>query len=443
VRAYHTLRDSVCEELRVALDALVLVQRGYSERAAAMIALGQSEYSQKSLRKALSLVSATLERQDELNELVIREIPEDKTLPEQCLASLAALIVSGADGNPDSKVVSCLRQLAPNDFRRDFEYLLGALQGSESHLRSRLERDEDQVAAKTHNPLWWVKYCFHTFGRARARRLLSDPQRPRYLRVNPLRNNGSLALPTDVRGYGDSLTPISVLPGVYRVVSSPASLSRLVTTGVVQFQDLASYCAVLAATPVSGDTTLDMCAAPGAKTSALAQLMKNSGEIVSVDYSSSRMNSWKNEMGRLGVEIAHPIVADATELGLVDEYDLVLLDPPCSGTGILDRNPRMKWNLNQESIRRYSQLQVRMLEEAYRLMAPNGRIVYSTCSVTLEENEHVISTFLKRHPDMETRPLSLSRDLGSEGMSGITNCRRFYTYLDKTAGYFIARLERI
>src|SRR5207245_4752706 len=111
-------------------------------------------------------------------------------------------------------------------------------------------------------------------------------------------------------------------------------------------QDLASFLAVKAANPAPGEAVLDLCAAPGGKTATLAQFMKNRGRILSVDYSKNRMASWSSETERLGVKIASPLIEDASSLGLKGEFDLVVVDPPCTGNGILDRNPRMKWHLS-------------------------------------------------------------------------------------------------
>ncbi len=237
------------------------------------------------------------------------------------------------------------------------------------------------------------------------------------------------------------LKPVESFTAVYEVPGPSSSLSPLFASGLFQFQDLASYCAVLASDPAPGESVLDLCAAPGAKTCCLAQLMKNRGRIVSVDYSRSRMRTWRSEVDRLGVRIGSPVLEDASRLGLSGSYDLVLLDPPCSGTGIFYRNPRMKWHLTPERVARYSRLQTEMLEESHRHLSSEGRIVYCTCSLTLEENEAVVSGFLRDHPEMEARPLPLDGKYGSPGLNGLTECRRFYPHRDGTAGYFIARLE--
>src|SRR5207245_5822359 len=98
------------------------------------------------------------------------------------------------------------------------------------------------------------------------------------------------------------------------------------SSGSFQMQDLASFLAVKSGAPVPGENVLDLCAAPGAKTAAIAQLMKNRGSIVSVDYSRRRMNGWRREVERLGVKIADPVISSASWLGRRDSVDVVIID---------------------------------------------------------------------------------------------------------------------
>src|SRR5438034_9883065 len=100
----------------------------------------------------------------------------------------------------------------------------------------------------------------------------------------------------------------------------------------------------------------------------------------------------------------------------------------------------MKWHLSPESVNRYSILQRHFLESAASLVGEEGRILYSTCTLTVEENEHVISSFLKSHPEFETRPIL--EQYGSPGLMGLADCRRLYPHRDRTAGYFIRSEER-
>jgi 16S rRNA (cytosine967-C5)-methyltransferase len=143
----------------------------------------------------------------------------------------------------------------------------------------------------------------------------------------------------------------------------------------------------------------------------------------------------------MNVQIADPVLLDARRLNAVhDMFDLVLVDPPCTGSGVFDRNPRMKWHISPDSIMKYATIQREILQEASRFVKPTGRIVYSTCSITIEENEHVIANFLRSHPDFETKPI-LPR-LGSAGLNGLNDAERFYPHKDGTAGYFVVQLEK-
>jgi len=247
-------------------------------------------------------------------------------------------------------------------------------------------------------------------------------------------------LPKELGVLAGRLTKVVSTSGVYIVSGSLSAFGGFFSSGLMQMQDLASYLAITAGDPRPGEKVLDLCAAPGAKTAAIAQKMKNRGTVVSVDYSPVRMKGWKRETQRLGVKIADPVIGDAARLGLRESFVLAVIDPPCTGTGVFDRYPRMKWHLSPQSVDRYSILQRRFLESAAALSSEDGRILYCTCSLTIEENEQVISAFLKSHPEFETRPIL--EHYGSPGLMGLADCRRFYPHRDRTAGYFIARLER-
>jgi 16S rRNA (cytosine967-C5)-methyltransferase len=393
-------------------------------------------------RQALDLVLGTVKEQDLLDVHVRNALPDARLgTAARCLFRLAAHALLGpkAKGHV-RRIERSLRTIAPIELLPQLEFFLGTLPAFDpSQLLSGL-RDSEKVALETHHPIWWVNYCYRIFGRGDAISLLSSGSRPRYLRINPLKNRGRTTLPKELRVLANRLTRVPSMPSIYTLTGSPSAFSEFFSEGLLQMQDLAPYLAIKAGNPLPREKVLDLCAAPGGKTAAIAQLMKNKGEIVSVDYSARRMKGWKREVQRLGVKIAEPVIGDATRLGLHDTFDLVVIDPPCTGTGVLDRNPRMKWHLSPQSVDRYSILQRRFLESAVPLVAEEGRIVYCTCSLTVEENEQVVLTFLKSHPEFETRPIL--EQYGSPGLRGLADCRRFYPHRDRTAGYFIARLQR-
>jgi 16S rRNA (cytosine967-C5)-methyltransferase len=428
--------------LRLAFRALLVVAGGASERAAIQRSLVSEPKLASVRRQALGLVLATLREQDRLD-WIIREALPNKKLDTRALCILR-LVAHNAklcvDRDHLRRLERSIRNVFPVEYLSEIECLLGRIIPWDNHRLPSTLPEHERIALETHHPAWWVDYCFRIFGRARAITLLSARPRPRYLRVNTLKNRGKTTLPAIVRHVASSLTRIPSLPGAYSLSGLPSTFSEFFSQGLFQMQDLASFLAVKAGDPKPDENVLDLCAAPGGKTAALAQLMRNKGRIISVDYSRPRMNAWKREIKRLGVKIAEPIIGNATGLGLRTKFDLVVIDPPCTGTGIFDRNPSMKWHLSAKSLSRYAELQESLLDSASRSVAEEGRILYCTCSITVEENEDIVRSFLKSHPEFETRPI-LDK-YGSPGLRGMSDCRRLYPDQDKTAGYFIATMQR-
>lgn len=147
-----------------------------------------------------------------------------------------------------------------------------------------------------------------------------------------------------------------------------------------------------------GSRILDCCAAPGGKTAILAE--KNpQAEITACDISESRLNAMRRTFARepLTSKI-HCVLADATDLPFRDDFDLILCDAPCSGTGTLARNPEIKLRLAASDLQRQQERQIAILRSAYRVLAPGGRLVYSTCSLEPEENRMVVEALLALEP---------------------------------------------
>ena len=388
-------------------------------------------------RDVLLAALAELDLVDRIGQVALSDLQLSRT--DKSLSRLTIYAIRNCAPSEMRKVMTALRGVTSGEMRRRLEYLFGFLQTLETDTVPTGSSDIERTALRTHNPTWWVQYCYRVFGRTRALRILSPPSRPRYVRVNTLRNRGRRGLLSIGKSLSDKLGKVKGLEGVFVISGSLSQFAGQFENGLFQVQDLASFLAVSASGPAPGEKVLDLCAAPGAKTAALAQFMKNRGTIISVDYSYRRMTDWRRETHRLGVKIGSPLVADASELGVRGLFDLVLLDPPCSGTGIFDNNPRMKWRLSRKLVEKCSQLQGRMLAKAADLTRPGGRILYCTCSITTEENESVVSEFLRNNSEFELIPCLNS--FGSEGI-GLREARRFYPHQDQTAGYFVAKIQR-
>lgn len=187
--------------------------------------------------------------------------------------------------------------------------------------------------------------------------------------------------------------------------------SELVKNGAVYIQNEASWVPVIALNPKPGESVLDMCAAPGGKTSHIAALTKNQGQLVANDNSKPRLLKLQANLKRLGAK-ADFTLYDATRLDRSLEgqmFDKILLDAPCSGEGLISLTRAKSldtWSVAH--IRRLAMLQKRLILTAWRLLKPGGRLVYSTCTMAPEENEAVVDWLLRRAPDAKIMPISMN-----------------------------------
>ncbi|KWX12994.1 Nucleolar protein NOP2 [Giardia duodenalis assemblage B] len=222
--------------------------------------------------------------------------------------------------------------------------------------------------------------------------------------------------------------------------------------GYYMIQDAASFLPPMALNPKPGERILDMSAAPGGKTTHLGALMQDSGMILANDMNRDRIPALQANLARMGVTCAVISCSDARELAqCTGNFDRVLLDAPCSGLGVVSKDASIKANRTFEDIHRLSHLQKELLNHAFDLLAKhpsNPRLVcYSTCSVTLSENEAVIDYILhKRNVEVVDLPFSFGKPgiTKFNGMSyhpSIQKARRFYPHIHNTHGFFICLLR--
>jgi len=304
--------------------------------------------------------------------------------------------------------------------------------------------DEERLSLETFQPLWFVKYCTNLLGREEAITFLnaSNLPPPTYIRLNTLKGTSEEILQKLIT-EGIKLQKVTALQDVYKVseLKQPMNTLESFKLGLFYVQDKASCFAAQAAAPKPGSKILDICAAPGAKTTYLAQLMANQGSIISVDFSKRRMRTWCQEINYMGVTIAEAITANAClPLPFVGMADLVVLDPPCTSTGVFAKQPSAKWRLSQKSIENMAEIQQQMITNCAQKVTIGGYLTYSTCSITVEENELIIERFLKEHPDFQL--VEIEPTFGSPGLHGLTQCRRLYPHLHECNGFFIAKLKR-
>jgi len=217
-------------------------------------------------------------------------------------------------------------------------------------------------------------------------------------------------------------------------------------TGLFQAQDESSILVGQALRPEPGTRVIDVAAAPGGKSTHLAQLMQNRGEIIALDVHEHKIKLIKENCRRLGVEIVHPIQADARKIP--DQYslgnDYVLVDAPCSGLGVLRRRPDARWRKEESQINELAELQAQILNAADRVLKPGGVLLYSTCTITREENLGQVEAFLAKHSEYELEPLT---GLLPEELNRDNTMQKGYLQIlphihDGLDGFFMARLRK-
>ena len=209
-------------------------------------------------------------------------------------------------------------------------------------------------------------------------------------------------------------------------------------------QDQSSQLVGFALSPASGDTVLDLCAAPGGKTTHLAELMENQGKIFAFDLYEKRLADVTASAKRLGITIISAKRADAAVLNpaLVGIADKVLVDAPCSGLGIIRRKPDIKYKENITDFEEIVSLQKRILENAKAYVKNGGALVYSTCTINPEENLQMIKGFLKENPGFRLSPIESPHITGAMKQRAKEGFMEIFPDTDQSDGFFVCRLEK-
>ncbi len=292
-------------------------------------------------------------------------------------------------------------------------------------------------------PQWMVEQWYKNYGAAQTEalcRYFNEPQ-PLWIRANTLKiSPKELERRLLERGYQVTASHV-IEEGL--CLSGEFNLHQLdlFQDGYFIVQDLSSMHVAHAAAPQKGQRVLDVCSAPGGKTTHLAQLMDNTGEIVACDIHAHRLQLIEENAARLGITNIITQLADGRHLGevLTGTFDVVLVDAPCSGLGVLGRRADARWSKRRSDIKLLAQLQQEILQQAAALTKAGGTLVYSTCTMTAEENQQVIDSFLADHSEfiLDTQ---LTQCWGeTEYQAGMV---QFLPFRDHMDGFFIAKLKR-
>ncbi len=293
-------------------------------------------------------------------------------------------------------------------------------------ILARLDDSGPAGAAVLHSvPPWLAEMWWRELGPDQARALLRAVNEPAEsaIRVNELVSTAAEvieALPVPAR-TDPELPEALVLEGPF-----DAHASELFERGAIMPQSRASMRVARALVPAPGRRGLDLCAAPGAKSTHLAALIEDEGEIVAVERHPGRAEALRRTCERMRARSVRVEVRDATEIEPSASFEMVLVDPPCSGLGTLQSRPDRRWRASAEGIDELADVQRGILDAGAAATAPGGRLVYSVCTISRREGPELIASFLREHPEFEAAEPAI----------------QLLPHRDGTDGFFIAPLRR-
>ena len=223
--------------------------------------------------------------------------------------------------------------------------------------------------------------------------------------------------------------------------------------GLIYIQEASSMIPAQVLLPSASDCVLDVAAAPGSKTTQMAQMMENRGAVVANDISSKRLKALTNNIERMGVLNVAVSCMDGRRFGRLfpERFDRVLVDAPCSAEGTIRKSYKAIYNWHDWAYRKLAETQKALLVSAYKALKPGGVVVYSTCTFSPEENEAVVSYILENYPavteEIEVKGLNPSSPIMEwEGVSfhpGVEKCIRIYPHKNDVGGFFVAKIRKL
>jgi len=248
--------------------------------------------------------------------------------------------------------------------------------------------------------------------------LAMNSQADVYLRTNELKTNKQNLI-LELNKEKIEISEVNEVPEALKLTKRQNVFkTKLFKEGFFEVQDSGSQLISRYLNPQSNQLVIDACAGAGGKSLHLAALMKNKGRIISMDVAAYKLEELKKRARRAGVSTIETRVIEGNKTidALANKADKILLDVPCSGLGVLKRNPDAKWKLSNESIIQTKQTQANILAEYSKMLKQNGEMVYSTCSILPSENQEQVKTFLQQHPTFElVKEQTILPDAGFDG----------------------------
>jgi len=442
IRATHRDRVSPGRAAAYALIRRVFEQGAFADRALHAEAAG---LDRRDRALATQLAYGTVQRRATLD-YVIRHLssrPPEKLEPAVLNALRLALFqLLLLDGIAEHAAVNDSVELAKLNSHGGAGLVNAVLRRAATEGRSLvagLKDDDPGQAAILHSlPEWLARRWWDELGGESARALMRRINEPA---ESALRVNTLVATVAEVQETlpVPSTQAAGVPEGLVLEAPFDAHRSALFERGAIMPQSRASMLVARMLDPEPGARVLDLCAAPGGKTTHLAALMQDQGQIVAVERHQGRARALARTCRRMRAACVTVQIADAAYPRQDGPYDRVLVDPPCSGLGTLQSRPDLRWRVTPEAVHELAALQRRMLSAAAAVTARGGELVYSVCTISRAESEDVVDAFVRAHPEFE--PVDLGAEFHRWRAPGNRPYLQLLPHRDRTDGFFIARLR--
>jgi 16S rRNA (cytosine967-C5)-methyltransferase len=404
----------------------VFEQGAYADRAFHAEAAGLADPRDRAL--AMTLAYGTIQRRRTLDHILARlasRSPAKLDPPIIAALRLGLFQLAFLDGIAEHAAVHESVELAKQNSPGGATLVNAVLRRAareRDELLAGLNDDDPQSAAVLHSvPDWIAELWWTELGPQTARALLAHINLPAEsaLRINTLEAADNLDLPVPSHAAPE-LPEGRVLEAPFDVFGSEAFQQ-----GLVMPQSRGSMLAGRALAPGAGERVLDLCAAPGAKTTHLAALIENQGQLTAIEVHPGRARALRGTCARMGATCVTVVNQDGREVLSHLPYDRVLVDPPCSGLGTLQSRPDLRWQPGRAHLQELAAKQLQLLTSGAAQLKPGGTLVYCVCTISRTESEHVVERFLEAATDF--RP---------------DGTRQLLPHRDGTDGFFIARLKR-
>lgn len=454
------------ESRKCALEVLLKIEsdQAYSNIALSS-ALGKSQLSKRDKAFVTCLVQGVMRNKNFLDSRI--ETVSNKPLKKMSnvvlnVLRLGVFQLDFLDDVPPSAILNTSTTLARKCGHEGLaKFTNGVLR---NYLRQKeKEKDEgiassklsvDELSLKYSTPVWLVERWIENYGTEEAVTMLkhSISQPEVFVRCNQMAITPE-GLKTLFEKEGVTVVESTVAANSLKVVSSGKVKGGFESfpgydEGLFTIQDEAASLVSQIVSPKEGETILDLCAAPGGKTLHLAEIMNNTGRVIACDIYDNRLNLLRQSLKRLDLTNIEIICENGAELSLETPADKVLIDAPCTGTGVLNRRPDLKYRREPDDISSLVNIQKSLLTNAANLVKPDGIIVYSTCSFEPEENFQIVDEFVQANDNYkfdDLRPFLSDSLMAYPALSATAKIGKLQLLpsMNNLSGFFIARIKRV